>query len=140
MNGWRSRLVLSAVFLAVNTTHNMVTEPFPNTPGWMLVYHGSAAAVDYLLLRCSPWFIAGQLCDDIEALCFASMFANSLGWALYMAKIPPEFYDTLTLGIIYVQYFRLLLMDRHDAHTFGRALFRGLAGSGPEFHPRKAHS
>lgn len=140
MNGWRSRLVLAAVFLAVNTMHTMVTDSFPNTPGWMLAYHGSAAAVDYVLLRCSPWLIAGQLCNDIEALCFASMFINALGWVLYMAKIPPVSYDTLTLGIIYVQYFRLLFMDRHDAHNLRRALFRGLAGSGSEFNPRKAHS
>ena len=140
MNGWRARLVLAAGFYVVNAIHGMATDTFPNTPEWLLAYHGTACALDFLLLRCAPLLIAGRLCDDIQALCFASMFMNALGWALYLAYIPPDLCNILVLGIIHVQYIRLLFVDRRDADIDGRDLFRCHAGSWREFNFGKALS
>ena len=134
MNGWRFRLLYGLVLFVAARIHSYATASFPNTPEWMLIYHGSAAAVDLILLKCAPWLTDGRLCDDMQATCFASMSVNGLGWLLYLAYTPPVFYDTLIAGICYVQFFRLLFVDRHDADRLGRALLRCSAGCRAELH------
>ena len=134
MNGWRFRMVLALVFYATAKIHEFATSSFGNTDEWMLAYHGSAAAVDLILLYCCPWLVQGSLCDDIQATCIASIVVNALGWALYLAYSPPVIYNSLITGLCYVQFARLLLMDRHDADTVGRAIFCGLAGGRSKFY------
>lgn len=111
MNGWRSRLTLGALMWVAIQAHGIFTDSLPNSPWGMLVFHGSAATVDLFLLMCAPFFIDGRLCDDIEALCLASIVGNALGWALYLAYASPDFYNTYMWGLSYVQWGRLLLDD-----------------------------
>lgn len=139
MNGWRFRLVLAGIFYVSAKVHEFATASFGNSDEWMLLYHGSAATVDLLLMYCAPWLIQGRLCDDIQATCIASIFVNALGWALYLAYTPPVIYNSLIAGICYVQFARLLFVDRDDADTIGRALLRGLAGGRSKFHSQEAN-
>lgn len=114
MNGWRSRLTLGALFWVAIQAHGIFTGPLPNTDFGMLVFHGTAALVDLLLLTCAPRFIDGRLCDDIQALCLASIVGNALGWAMYLANAPPDIFNTLMWGLSYVQWGRLLIVDDAD--------------------------
>src|SRR5215213_6659181 len=139
MNGWRSRALLAAIFYAAAKAHDFATQGIGNSDEWLLLYHGSAAAVDLALLKCSPCLIEGQICDDIQASCIASIAVNALAWGLYLAYAPPIICDTLIAGLCYVQFVRFLYVDRHDADTVGRALLRGLAGGRSKFNPQEAH-
>lgn len=134
MNCWRSRLVLGLVFLVAAHMHGLVTESLPNSPESMLIYHGSAGAVDLVLLSCAPWLIHGRLCDDIQALCLASIVANFLGYLAYLAYFPPVFYDTAILGICYAQYGRLIVGDNND--DYARLLGFGLVRSADPRRPK----
>lgn len=114
MNGWRYRVLLALIFALAMWLHSMVMADVPNTDWGMLQFHGSAAAVDLLLLYGSPRFISGNLCDDVQALCLASMIANFIGWIAYTAYAPPIYYDTFMWGLSYVLWGRLLIMDTGD--------------------------
>lgn len=125
MNPWRSRLLTALLFLAVMKLHEYLAEWMPNTPCGMLVFHGSAALFDLILLLCVPYFVEGRLCDDMQTLCLASMIVNFVGWILYMAYAPPIFYNSVQWGLAYVQWLRLFLVDRDDSHPLGLHLVRG---------------
>jgi hypothetical protein len=124
MNTWRSRFIVFAAFWLVMQIHGDVTHCLPNTPGGMLVFHGSAAAVDLFLLYCVPWLLEGRLCDDIQTLCLVSIVANLAGWLLYLAYASPVLYNTFMWGLAYVQWLRILVVDRNDADTLGFHLVR----------------
>lgn len=96
-----------------------------NTPEMMAVYHGSAGAVDLFLLWMAQHHISGRLCDHIQASCIASVVINFVGYRLYMAYIPPDFYNYLIAGVCYVQYLRLLFVGRHDADYHQYAVVPG---------------
>lgn len=115
MNGWRSRLLLVAAMLLAMNIHATVTATLPNTDEGMALFHGSAAAVDFILLYCAPRFIAGRLCTDTQILCLVSCFANFLGFIAYRAYASPDFYNTFMWSLAYVQYGRILLVDHHGA-------------------------
>lgn len=124
MNGWRSRLSAALVFWLVQQVHAFATQSLPNTPEGMHVFHGSAALADALLMLGVTRHLYGQLADDMEALCFASIIVNFIGWILYMAYAPPVIYNTLAYGVVYVQYLRLTWVDRNDAYRLGVRLVR----------------
>jgi hypothetical protein len=114
-----------AVLYCVAKVHDFAMLGCPNTPAWMLAYHGSAGAVDLLLLYCAPFFVSERLCDDIQATCIASIVANFVGFCAYMAYAPPSSYNALVEGLCYVQYLRLLYVGRHDAGHHRDSLFPG---------------
>lgn len=128
MNTWRQRAFLLAVLFCAARVHDFVMLGCPNTPAWMLAYHGSAGAVDLLLLYCAPFFISERLCDDIQATCIASIVTNFVGFCAYMAYAPPSYYNALIEGLCYVQYLRLLYVGRYDADHHGRAVVPGALG------------
>jgi len=128
MNTWRQRACLMAVLFLAARVHDFVMLGCPNTPAWMLAYHGSAGAVDLLLLYCAPFFVSERLCDDIQATCIASIAANFVGFCAYMAYAPPSYYNAFIEGLCYVQYLRLLYVGRYDADHHGRAMVPGALG------------
>jgi len=126
MNAWRSRVLLAALMLLTMNIHAWVMADVPNTDEGMALMHGSAALVDFFILWCAPRFIAGRLCDDTQTLCLVSVVANYVGWIAYTAYAPPIFYNTFMWGLSYVQWARLLLVDRHADDATGIYLVRGL--------------
>ena len=110
MNTWRDRAKMILLFFAVGQIHDIVAAPWPNTREWMLAYHGSAALCDFALLACAANTLTGRLSFEMQVLCWFSIVLNFLGWIAYLAYAPPAPYDVLMQGLIYVQYFWLLLM------------------------------
>lgn len=125
MNGWRSRLMLAAVMALAMWLHSMATASLPNTDEGMLQFHGSAAAVDFLLLYFAPRFVGGRLCDDTQILCLVSCVTNFVGFIAYTAYAPPIFYNGFMWGLAHVQFGRILLVDHHGADYLGFDLVRG---------------
>jgi len=125
MNGWRSRLLLIAAFFLAAKAHDLIMLGCANTPQMMAIYHGSAGTVDLLLLYVAQHHISGRLCDHIQASCIASVIINFVGYRLYMAYSPPDFYNYLIAGLSYVQYLRLLYVGRHDADYYEHAVVPG---------------
>lgn len=123
MNSWRSRLLTGLVFLMAIDVHAFCTVDLPNTPAGMLLFHGSAATVDLLLLFAVPRVLAGRLCDDMECLCLASIIVNFIGYLAYMAYAPPVIFNLLSWGLSYAQWGRLLLVDG-DADMFRHFVVR----------------
>lgn len=128
MNGWRSRLLLIAAFFFAAKVHDWIMLGCANTPEMMLIYHGSAGAVDLFLLWIVQHRISGRLCDHIQASCIASVVINYVGYRLYMAYSPPDLYNYLIAGLCYVQYLRLLYVGRHDADYYEHAVVPGALG------------
>lgn len=128
MSGWRSRMLAGLMMLLVMQMHSLSLADVENTPAGMLLYHGSAAAVDLLLLFSAPWLLSGRLCDDMQALNLASVFANFVGWVAYLAYQPPVFYDTIMQWLTCVQFIRLFIVDRYGADRLGFDLVRGAGG------------
>lgn len=119
MNSWLSRLKLLAVMLAGPNFHLAAWAIIGKslTDEGMALFHGSAAAVDFLILWCAPRFISGRLCDYTQTLCIVSVVANYVGWYAYTAYAPPIYYNNFMWGLSYVQWFVLLLVDRHADAT-----------------------
>lgn len=115
--------------------HSIITESWDNTPLWMTVFYGSAAAFDLFILQSIPRFISGQLCDDMQTLCLVSIVINFIGWIAYMAYAPPVFYNMTMWGLTYVQLGRLLYVDYHDVNNLGSHLV-----SSPNFMGKKSYS
>ena len=124
MNTWRSRLATGLVFWLAMALHVDLTANVQNTDGGMLLFHGSAAIFDLLLLYLVPAFLSGQLASDMEALCIASIAANFVGWIAYTAYAPPIYYDTFMWGLAYVQWARLFIMGGDDANYHGLYMVR----------------
>jgi len=125
MNGWRSRISLILIFVISSWIHAHATASLPNNPEALDLYHGSASAVDWLLLFSAPMLISGRLCDDIQASCIASVIINFAGFCAYMAYAPPDVYNHLIEGLSYVQYLRLLYVGRYDADYHERTVVPG---------------
>lgn len=134
MNGWRSRFLIVALFAGAMWGHSMATAWIPNTPEGMLLFHGSAALVELLLILLLPIISSGRLCSDMELLCFVSMAANFAGWMAYLAYLPPIYYDAFMVGLTIVQTIRVLLVDDDTTHSSRVHLVRGGADSGPAIH------
>jgi len=124
MIAWRSRLTAGLVILAALKVHAMSTADVPNCPLGMLVFHGSAAAVDLLLIYAVPALVVGRLCDDMQTLCLVSIVVNFIGWILYMAYAPPVIFDVMSWSLCYVQFGRLLIVDVDDVDSMGLHLVR----------------
>ena len=123
MNSWRVRCVAASLMLLAIYGHGWATHQLPNTPVDMLLFHGSAALVDLLMLYAAPAVLSGRLCTDTQKLLLASIVGNAAGWLLYMAYAPPIFYNTYMVAVTYAQLMRLLIPDRH-ADSTGSTLVR----------------
>ena len=137
MNTWQNRVLTALLFAAVMALHAFCLEGKPNTPMGMLVFHGSAAAVDLALLRATPMLLDGQLCDDMQLLCWFSVAVNFAGWILYMVYAPPYFYNTIQWVLSCIQWGRLFLVDGDNAHNMGLHLVRRVASGRPKLYFRK---
>ena len=137
MNTWQNRVLTALLFFAALWLHAACLEGKPNTPMGMLVFHGSAAMVDLALLRAVPLFLDGNLCDDMQLLCWASIAVNFGGWILYMAYTPPYFYNTIQWILSYIQWGRLFIVDGNNVNRMGLHLVRRLTPNRPKLHLRK---
>jgi hypothetical protein len=134
---WRSRLFTALLFFAAMEIHELSTADLPNSSVGMLMFHGSAALVDLILLYAVPALTKDRLCDDMQALCLASIVVNFVGWILYMAYAPPIFYNVLSWSLAYAQWLRLFMVDSNDAHHLGFHLVRGADHGRAQFYTRK---
>jgi hypothetical protein len=127
MKGWRGRLAMLSAFWLTAKLHAfiMISMALPPTDEAGLLFFGSAAAVDWLLLYCAPRALEGRLCDDIQASCIASILVNFAGFCAYMAHTPPLLYYLVIDGVTYVQYLRLFFVGRHDADHHERTMVPG---------------
>lgn len=127
MNGWRARVFLLALFWATTQLHALVMKALhlPYTEGAGAFFFLTAATADWLLLYSAPRLISWSLCDDMQALCIASIVVNCAGLCAYLAESPPALYYTLMTGVTYAQYLRLLFVGRDDADYHERALHPG---------------
>ena len=119
MNSWRARGVAASLMLLAIYGHGWATHQLPNTPIDMLLYHGSGALVDLLMLYAAPAVLSGRLCVDSQKLLLASIVGNAVGWLLYMAYAPPVIYNVYMVALTYAQLLRLLVPDRHVDTTRG---------------------
>lgn len=111
MTRWRRRIALGAAFLISAQAFAFLADGVPNTPEGMLLYHAGAGTVDLIMTLMVRHFVTGYLRRDIEAICYASIASNALGWALYMAWTPPTLYNALIAGLNYGLAIRLLMGD-----------------------------
>lgn len=125
INPWRYRLATGLLIYAVMRAHGLLTDDVPNTPYGMLIFHGSAALCDLMLICSIPLFLHGELCNHMEALCIASIAGNTFGWFAYMAYAPPDIYNSLMWVITFLQWGRLLMIDSDDPFDMGRFMVRG---------------
>jgi hypothetical protein len=93
--------------------HSLATANLQNTPVDALLFHGSAALIDLLMLFAAPAVLSGRLCTDSQKLLLASIVGNAAGWLLYMAYAPPTFFNWYMWAVTYAQLLRLLIPDRH---------------------------
>lgn len=140
MNPWRSRLLVCIVLWLAVQGHSMATESTANTPMGMLLFHGSAALVDLMLLYCVSQILAGRTCEDMQTLFLVSIVLNFLGWLAYLAYAPPIYYNVFMWGLTYAQWARILLGDYDDyvAHLLGVNLVRRDDLHRPKLYAKKA--
>lgn len=131
MNSPRHRIGLAIVVLVMCQTFDFAIKPLlPDNEFGAVLYFGLAATCDWIQFYICRLYVTGTLRRDIEALCIASIVANALGFALYMAPSPPNIYPDLYVwsikGINYVLAFRLLFMGGGNVldHRYWRALVR----------------
>jgi len=126
MNTLRDRLSLWCLSLSTGYAFASVISARPAGEYWDMAYFGSAATVDWAMYYFCSAYLSGKLCRDMEALCIASIVANALGFALYMAEYPPTIYNLMIAGLNYVFAIRLL-MGRGDVFNYShwRDLVRG---------------
>ena len=125
INPWRYRLLAGLLIFVVMQMHSLVTEALPNTPFGMLMFHGSAALCDLMLIYSFPSILDGKLCRNMEALCIASIVGNAIGWFAYLAYAPPFMYNFLMYALTYIQWGRLLMADNNDPDFLGRFMVFG---------------
>ena len=113
MNSWRARGIAASLMLLATYGHGWATRLLPNDPVDMLLFHGSAALVDLLLLYLAPAVLSGRLCVDSQKLLLASIVGNGAGWLLYMTYAPPFIYNVYMVALTYAQLMRLIYPDRH---------------------------
>lgn len=127
------RIAIAATVVVTGEAFDRMTADLPNTPDGMLLYHGGAAFIDTLLFHGTQYLAKSYLRRDLEYIFIASVAANALGWALYMARTPPFLYDNLVLGLNYALAIRLFMGDgnvfnRSYRINWRRCLYRAFCG------------
>lgn len=124
MNKWSYRLFVGLALWLAALTHQKICVDVANTPAGMFLYHGAAALFDFATLVVSAHALEGRLSDDLQALCFASMIVNFLGFLAYMAYAPAIVYNNAIWGLCVVQYGRLLWVDGNGHRLMGFDMVR----------------
>jgi len=117
----------------------MATADVENTSAGMLLFHGSAALADLLLIYAIPAIVVGRLCDDMQTLCLVSIIVNFLGWIAYMAYAPPSIFNAMSWGLCYVQLARLFIPGGSDADRIGHYLVWRPDFMGPRHYFKEAN-
>lgn len=103
------------IVVGVMLIHRQLTGSLENTPVGMLMFHGSAMLVDWLLLwLVAPILLQGRLLDWSQWFLVAFMIGNALGWILYMSYAPPSIYNTYMWVLTVAQWACLFIPDRTD--------------------------
>lgn len=134
---YRARLMYASALWGSSVVHHNLVHGVSNTPEGMFVYHGSAAATDFLLLIFAANLLSGRLSKDMQILCWLSMVVNFCGWLLYLAYSPPIAYQYAIKALGYVQFLRLLPVGIYVDRAWQR-LVRSHHPSGPQLHFEKA--
>lgn len=137
MNTLLRRVSLGLTFYLTAKMFDFLVKPnLPDGYYGVLLYFGAAASVDWFMFYSCQKIVFGTLRRDMEALCIASILANALGFALYMAPSPPipypDAYVWTIYGINHVLAIRLLFLGDgnvfHHLDNFNwRAVVRGSA-------------
>jgi len=113
MNTWRARFQMWLLITGILVVHAVSAGSLPNTPVAMLLFHGSAALLDWLLLCASSGLLSGRLCEHTQWLLLISICGNFAGWILYMSYAPPSYYNWFMWWLTVAQLVRLFIPDRH---------------------------
>jgi len=117
---WRVRLAMLALIGGAIGLHSFLMADIPNSPEGMLMFHGSAAGLDLLLLFCARFFLQPEMSTDIEVLFFLSILVNFFGWLAYIAYATPIYYDSSMWALTVLTAARLLTKGGHgDGFTCG---------------------
>lgn len=135
---WKARLLYGCALWSTGIVHHNLVLDVSNTPEGMLIYHGLAAATDFLLLVCAAHLLSGHLSRDMQNLSYVSMVVNFAGWLLYLAYAPPDSYDIAIRLVTYVQFARLITVGPYGIDRVGECLFRGHDFGGSKLHHEKA--
>ncbi len=111
----------------------------PNSDVGMLLFHGSAALFDLIVMCCAQQIITGQICDAFETTCIVSMGINFVGFLAYVAYAPPIFYNVSMWGLYGLQWLVLFIPGDGDAYFVGRDLVRRLATMGAYQNSKEAN-
>jgi len=100
--------------------HSFLMADIPNSPEWMLLFHGSAAGFDLLILFCASFFLEPEIGTDIEVLSLISIVGNFLGWIAYISYISSNYYNSFMYILTICTAARLLTKGGHgDGFTCG---------------------
>lgn len=130
---------VAAAIFAASGLHRLLFGAVENSPSGMLYYHGAAALFDFGTIVIAAHALHGQLSYDMQRLGICAMFANFIGWLLYLAYLPPAPYNILIVALGYVQWVRLLWIGRSDANHLGRDLVRRDYPGSTKLHSTEAH-
>lgn len=128
MTSWRPRFQMWLLLVAVQAGYAWATGSLPNTPAGMLLFHGSAALFDCLVLWFASILLSGSLLRHTQWLLFASIAGNACGWWLYMAYVSPSFYNIFMWVLTAAQWLRLFIPDSHAPVHPRNAMVRRGAG------------
>ncbi len=115
MNSWSGRFQLLLVMVLVMSAHSIATVGVANSPAYMLVFHGSAALLDWILAFIVPAYLSGRRCEIVQWLMIGSILGNFAGWILYMNHFPPVYFNALMWTLTVVQCVFILAPDLRDA-------------------------
>lgn len=117
MNSWGYRFQLLLVMVLAMAAHGIFTMSSQNTPAGMLVVHGSAALLDWMLAIIVPFFLSGRRCTLVQWAMFASILGNFAGWLLYMHHVSPVYFNSMMWILTVVQCVCILGPDLLDVAT-----------------------
>jgi len=120
---WRGRLAMLALIGGAIGLHSFLMADIPNSPQGMLMFHGSAAGLDLLLLFCARFFLQPEMTTDIEVLFFLSILVNFFGWLAYIAYAPPIYYNSSMWALTVITAVRLLTKGDYGNGVTRRAWF-----------------
>lgn len=115
MNSWSARFRLLLVIALFVFAHGILTISLQNTPVSMLVFHGSAALIDWMLALVTPFFLSGYRCKLVQWTMIGSIVGNFAGWLLYMHHVSPVYFNTTMWILTVVQCVCILGPDLRDA-------------------------
>jgi len=118
---WHGRLSIAALICAGFVAHAYILRDIPNTLEWMLVFHGTAAAFDLLILFCARFLLSDDIRTDFEILSLLSALGNFLGWIAYILYYSPIYYDNGMYFLAIITALRLIIKGDHERHIISNS-------------------